>query len=463
MITRVLHQTPARVIGGDTHVLDKVLSLFEPHTEAIRKGKAVKPTEFGKLVTIQESEHQIVTASQVHDHRPTDKTLWVPGLDTHIALFGRAPDLATADRGFSSAANEAAATARGVRRVALPHAGHKSPARRAHEKQRWFRRAACGRVVSEGRISVLKHRHGLHRSRYRGRDGTARWVGLGVIANNLRGHRRLSTRPGDALRAPPTDAIRHARRPRLRDIGCQQRHFFTEKEISRSRWVRPPGGWRNSTRREGRGLEAHRRELRVGDAAPLRMDLKIESAAYAQPRGRRGRVDQVHDRLMRDQRLATPILGDEREEAMFDLVPLAGAGRQVTGGDRRPDVIGERLHIELPEAQPIAVASAAIGRDEERSRGRIPPPPHLPPPGAQALHRELGRVMAHADTHPRLVAVKIEDAIRGRAPQGLVDEVVDLHVDRIAGRLQLAPIVLVGPDEFALLVSTETAGSLAAI
>lgn len=90
-------------------------------------------------------------------------------------------------------------------------------------------------------------------------------------------------------------------------------------------------------------------------------------------------------------------------------------------------------------------------------------PPHLPPPGAQALHRELGRVMAHADTHPRLVAVKIEDAIRGRAPQGLVDEVVDLHVDRIAGRLQLAPIVLVGPDEFALLVSTETAGSLAAI
>ena len=186
LITRVLHQTRARVIGGDTHVPDKVLSLFEPHTEAIRKGKAAKPTEFGKLVTIQESEHQIVTAYQVHDRRPADKTLWVAGLDTHIALFGRAPDLATADRGFSSAANEAAAIARGVRRVALPHAGHKSPARRAHEKQRWFRRAACWRVGSEGRISVLKHRHGLHRSRSRGAAGTARWVGLGVIANNLR-------------------------------------------------------------------------------------------------------------------------------------------------------------------------------------------------------------------------------------------------------------------------------------
>ena len=108
------------MLGGDTHVPDKVLSLFEPDTEAMRKGKAAKPTEFGKLVTIQESEHQIVTAYQVHDQRPADKTLWVPALDTHIALFGRAPDLATADRGFSSAANEAAATARGVRRVALP-------------------------------------------------------------------------------------------------------------------------------------------------------------------------------------------------------------------------------------------------------------------------------------------------------------------------------------------------------
>src|SRR5262249_9191952 len=56
---------------------DKVLSVFEPHTEAIRKGKHVKPTEFGKLVTIQEAEHQIITAYAVHNRRPADKTLWV--------------------------------------------------------------------------------------------------------------------------------------------------------------------------------------------------------------------------------------------------------------------------------------------------------------------------------------------------------------------------------------------------
>jgi IS5 family transposase len=76
IVERVLAQTDARVLGGDIHVADKVLSVFEPHTEAIRKGKIVKPTEFGKLVTIQESEHQIITAYDVHAKRPADVTLW---------------------------------------------------------------------------------------------------------------------------------------------------------------------------------------------------------------------------------------------------------------------------------------------------------------------------------------------------------------------------------------------------
>src|SRR5712691_2160219 len=97
----------------------------------------------------------------------------------------RPPHLAVADRGFSSAANEQAATDRGVRRVVLPRQGQKSPARRAYECQRWFRRGQRWGVGSEGRISVLKRRHGLDRCRYHGEEGMHRWVGLGVIANNL--------------------------------------------------------------------------------------------------------------------------------------------------------------------------------------------------------------------------------------------------------------------------------------
>jgi transposase, IS5 family len=185
LVTRVLTQTRARLLGGDTHVPDKVLSVFEPHTEAIRKGKIAKPTEFGKLVTIQEAEHQIITAYDVHARRPPDMTLWIPALDRHIAMFGRPPDIAAADRGFGSAANEEAAITRGVRRVILPRTGRKTLARQAHERQRWFRRGQRWRVGCEGRISVIKRRHGLRRCRYHGADGTARWVGLGVIANNL--------------------------------------------------------------------------------------------------------------------------------------------------------------------------------------------------------------------------------------------------------------------------------------
>src|SRR5436190_21218000 len=185
IVERVVHQTHARLLGGDTHVPDKVLSLFEPHTTTIRKGKISKPNEFGNLVTIQESEQQIITAYEVHTGRPADVTLWTAALDRHRALFGRAPHLAAGDRGFSSASNEQAATDRGVRRVVLPRRGPKSAARRAYERQHWFRRGQRWRVGCEGRISVLKRRHGLRRCRYHGVDGMHRWVGFGVIADNL--------------------------------------------------------------------------------------------------------------------------------------------------------------------------------------------------------------------------------------------------------------------------------------
>jgi len=91
-----------------------------------------------------------VTAFDIHAGRPADVTLWTPALDRHQAIFGHAPDLAAGDRGFSSARNEQAAIDRGVRRVVLPRQGTKSPARRAHEHQRWFRRGQRWRVGAKG-------------------------------------------------------------------------------------------------------------------------------------------------------------------------------------------------------------------------------------------------------------------------------------------------------------------------
>src|SRR5271155_1087719 len=58
---QVMEQTKARIFAGWTQMPGKLVSIFEPQTEIIRKGKASKPTEFGKLVQIQEAENQIIT------------------------------------------------------------------------------------------------------------------------------------------------------------------------------------------------------------------------------------------------------------------------------------------------------------------------------------------------------------------------------------------------------------------
>jgi len=178
LVRRVLAQTRARVLRGDTHYPGKVVSLFEPHTDIIRKGKLASPTEFGRLVKIQEAEAQFITDYAVCERRQADRALWGPALDRHIALFGRAPQLAVADGGFASRTNERLAHDRGVHHVVLPRLRGEPRSRIARAALRW-------RTGSEGRISALKRRHGLRRCRYRGESGMQRWLGLGVIANDL--------------------------------------------------------------------------------------------------------------------------------------------------------------------------------------------------------------------------------------------------------------------------------------
>jgi len=184
-VQQVMRQTRQRVLRGDTRAEGKIVSVFEPETEVIRKGKANKPTEFGKLIKIQEAENQIVTHYEIYDRRPSDSELLTPAIKKHIEQFGRAPHLAAADTGFFSAANEASAQQLGVKWVAVPSQSTKSAARKQTQKKRWFKKAQAWRTGCEGRISVLKRRHGINRSRYRGTEGMRRFVGLGVIADNL--------------------------------------------------------------------------------------------------------------------------------------------------------------------------------------------------------------------------------------------------------------------------------------
>jgi len=185
LIRQVMKQTRARIFRGDTRSEGKIVSLFEPTTEIIRKGNASKPTEFGNMVKLQEAENQIVTAYEVYDRRPNDRDQLIAAIDIHQARLGRIPRLVAADAAFYSANNEATAKAKGVKRLAIPNRSTKSPACKREEKKRWFRSGQKWRTGCEGRISVAKRLHGLNRCRYRGDSGMKRWVGLGVIADNL--------------------------------------------------------------------------------------------------------------------------------------------------------------------------------------------------------------------------------------------------------------------------------------
>jgi IS5 family transposase len=194
-VQQVIQQTKARIFDGNTHAEGKIVSLFEPSTEVIRKGKAGKPNEFGKMVKLQEAENQIVTDFEVYEQRPSDSDLLIPSIESHQQKLGRTPHLVAADAGFFSAKNEAAAKEKGVKRVCVPNRSTKSAERRREQKKRWFRNGQKWRSGCEGRISVIKRRHGLDRSRYKGDDGMKRWVGLGVIADNLINIGRMRKQP----------------------------------------------------------------------------------------------------------------------------------------------------------------------------------------------------------------------------------------------------------------------------
>jgi len=82
------------------------------------------------------------------------------------------------DAGLYSANNETAAKAMGVKRVCISNCSTMSPERKREQKKRWFRNGQRWRIGCEGRISVVKRRHGLNRCRYKGFVGMNRWVAL---------------------------------------------------------------------------------------------------------------------------------------------------------------------------------------------------------------------------------------------------------------------------------------------
>jgi IS5 family transposase len=186
-IEQVLAQTVRRVLKGETvPASEKILSLFEPHSQIIVRHKAGKPVEFGRKLWLEEVDGGIVSGWRLLDQAGQDTPYLLPSLAAHQARFGKPPWLVAGDRGIASPENEARAIQAGVRRVVIPAAGRRSsPERGRMEKQRWFRHGFRFRAGIEGRISVLQRCYGLDRCRDHDEAGMGRWVGWGIVTANL--------------------------------------------------------------------------------------------------------------------------------------------------------------------------------------------------------------------------------------------------------------------------------------
>jgi transposase, IS5 family len=187
LVDQAIGQATRRVLQGEKVPADeKLLSLFEPHTQTIVRHKAGKDVEFGRKLWLDEVDGGIISRYKLlaegggldHPHFPAS-------LAAHQAQFGHPPRLVAGDRGVFSPENERVARELGVKQVVLPQTGRVSQARQAHERQRWFRQGFRFRAGIEGRISVVRRWFEVARCWEHGEAGIGRWVGWGIVAANL--------------------------------------------------------------------------------------------------------------------------------------------------------------------------------------------------------------------------------------------------------------------------------------
>jgi transposase, IS5 family len=193
LVTQAISQAQRRVLDGQPVAsVAKVLSLFEPHTRVVKRGKTGAAVEFGRQVMLDEVEGGIVTRFHVLSDEESECHQALPAIAHHRTVWGREPVLVTGDRRLHAKGVEEAAHRMGVRHVVIPWTGSLGPARRALEQERAWRRRYRWRAGIEGRIYSLRRDYGLARSRSHGSVGLERDVGWGVLASDL-GHLAVAT------------------------------------------------------------------------------------------------------------------------------------------------------------------------------------------------------------------------------------------------------------------------------
>jgi transposase, IS5 family len=180
----VLWQATERVLEGRVvSNEDKLFSIFEPHTELLKRGKAGKDIEFGHMVQIQQVGGKFISDYEVFEKKPTEPSLVAIALKSHKALFGHLPVSIAADKGYWS--KEVIDDARGVRVISIPKKGRRNKAEEEREHDPLFRIAQKFRAGVEGSISFLKRCLRLARCMNKGWRNYVSTVGATVLAHNL--------------------------------------------------------------------------------------------------------------------------------------------------------------------------------------------------------------------------------------------------------------------------------------
>ncbi len=183
LIVNVIEQTQRRVINGErVPVEDKIVSLFEAHTDIIVKGQ--RDVQYGHKVTLTAGQSGLVLDTVVETGNPSDQICLMPMLNRHIEHYGVPPQALAADGGYASSANLEKAKAAGVTHVAF----HKRVGLsvEAMTGDRWlYNKLRNFRAGIEAIISYLKRCFGLSRCNWKGLDHFNAYVHSAVFTHNL--------------------------------------------------------------------------------------------------------------------------------------------------------------------------------------------------------------------------------------------------------------------------------------
>ena len=183
------------------------------------------------------------------------------------------------------------------------------------------------------------------------------------------------------------------------------------------------------------------RHLLVGNLEALFVEIGVDLAFHGQAGRRCGCGDEVDDDLVADEWLTAPVLADEREQTVLDLVPFAGAWREMTDTDFQSGFVCQLLQFPFPEPHARPITAAGVGSDQQTLRFRITAATHPAPPAAYALDGELRRVVIHSHTDPPRVPSQVVDSIGGHlAVFRLTDfEIMHPNLPRLSLRMPFTP------------------------